>query len=208
MSLIDKPELTVDVMSYPAVNLGGKQLVRIRVRGWGRLTIRSVAMPFRAYFFEDAEWALQLPNGAAVEIEARNFFGKAVANLVPKEPRPFLNDGEFFAKLQPRIRPLTAPVIKALPMPMVARARIRIRSDRVRGNRIRTGLASLAGAIRLPRPRILLQRYGTKLPATLIRDNIRPAYKDKQIRLRIKARGLDLSHIFETIKKEMPREHR
>lgn len=208
MSLMEKPELTVDVMAYPAVNLGSKQLVRIRVRGWGRLTIRGPKLPFHAYFFEDTEWALQLPNAVTIAIEARNIFGKAVVTLSETSPRPFLSDQEFFEKLQPKFKQIPSPVIKALPVPAVAKARIRIRSDRVRGNRIRTGLARLAGAIRLPRAGILLRRHAIKLPRTLIRDNIRPVYKEKQIRLRIKSEGLDLSHVFETIKKEMPREHR
>ncbi len=198
MNLIDKPELTVEVMSYSAVNTGSKQMVRIRVRGWGRLTIKNVELPFHAYFFEDNEWALLLPKAPSVEIEVKNLFGRSIHILNEPLPRPFLTGQEFFANLEPQIKRIQAPIIKAFARPAIEAIRLQINANRIR----------LTGALRLPLIKILFSGHAIKLPKIVIHDNIRMTYSKKQIPLTIKANGLDLSHVFETINKEIQREHR
>ena len=198
MNLIDKPELTVEVMSYPEVNSGSKQMVRIRVRGWGRLSIKNVELPFHAYFFEETEWALLLPKGPSVEIEVRNLFGTSVSVLNEPLPRPFLTGQEFFANLEPQIKKIRAPIIKAFARPAIEAVRLQINAHRI----------SLNGALRIPLIKIFFSGNVIKLPKTAIHDNIRMTYSKKQIPLTIKANGLGLSDVFDKINEEIQREHR
>lgn len=101
MHLFDTPHLECEGMYDSKLSLGGRQLLRLQLQGWGRLRVRTENRTFTAYFWGEKRWDLLIPQGPVVQVEARNFLGASVNTLVLRKAESLKSDDEFLHSIQP-----------------------------------------------------------------------------------------------------------
>jgi len=104
MHLFDAPHLECQAFYDPKLSLGGRQLLRLQLQGWGRLRVRTENRTFTAYFWGEKRWDLLIPQGSVVQVEARNFLGARANTLVLRKAESLRSDDEFLQSIQPAHR--------------------------------------------------------------------------------------------------------
>ena len=101
MHLFDAPYLECQALYDPKLSLGGRQLLRLQLQGWGRLRVRTDHRTFTAYFWGEKRWDLLIPQGSSVQVEARNFLGASANTLALRKAETLKSDDEFLQSIQP-----------------------------------------------------------------------------------------------------------
>jgi len=104
MHLFDAPHLECQALYDQKLSLGGRQLLRLQLQGWGRLRVRTDHRTFTAYFWGEKRWDLLIPQGSNVQVEARNFLGARANTLVLRKAESLKSDDEFLQSIQPAHR--------------------------------------------------------------------------------------------------------
>jgi hypothetical protein len=208
MNLANKPEVSIKIMSDPAVNTGSRQWILVSATGWGRLTITNGQQQFRVIFFKDQQWKLSIPKELSTTIRVANLFGASEMAVPAMDQTQFLSAQAFFEKIEPRIKKSPSLAFRSLPKLSIDPALRRIRSELIRGNRIRADRMRLSGAIRLGALRLLRMRQPLWPPKVKIIDRITPGFAARRLQPSIKKNSLNIAKLFEAIHKETPREHR
>lgn len=208
MNFRDKPEVSIKIMSDPAINTGSRQWILLSATGWGRLSITNGQQQFRAIFFKDRQWELSIPKEPSATIRVANLFGASEIVVPAPAQSQFLSAQAFFEKIEPRIKKLPSLVFRSLPKLSIDPALRRIRSALIRGDRVRVDRMRLSGTIRLGALRLLRMRQPLWPPKVKIIDRITPELAARRPRPSIKKNSLNIAKLFEAIHKETPREHR